>query len=73
MKVYTYSEARQRLASLLEQARSEGAVGIRRKDGRMFVIRPEPSNGSPLDIHGVGLDVTTQEVVGFIRESRRDI
>ena len=71
MKVYTYSEARQSLASLLEQARREGAVGIRRKDGRMFVIRPEPSNGSPLDIEGLKLGVTTEEIVGFIRESRR--
>ena len=73
MKVYTYSEARQSLASLLEQARKEGAVGIRRKDGRMFVIRPEPSKGSPLDVPGVGLDVTSEEIVGFIRESRREI
>ena len=73
MKVYTYSEARQGLASLLEQARKEGSVGIRRKDGQMFVIRPEPSNGSPLDVPGVGLDLTTEEIVEFIRESRREI
>jgi len=71
MKVYTYSEARQSLASLLEQARKEGAVGIRRKDGQIFVVRPEPSTGSPLDIEGVELGVTTEEVVAFIRESRR--
>ena len=69
MKVYTYSEARQSLASVLEEAHKEGAVGIRRKDGRMFVIRPEPTNGSPLDID---LGVTTDEIVGFIRESRRE-
>ena len=31
MKEYTYSEARQRLAALLERARREGAVRIRRK------------------------------------------
>jgi hypothetical protein len=72
MKVYTYSEARQSLASVLEEARKEGAVGIRRKDGRMFVIRPEPTNGSPLDINGMDLGVTTDEIVGFIRESRRE-
>ena len=71
MKVYTYSEARQGLASLLEQARQEGAVGIRRKDGQIFVVKPEPASGSPLDIEGVGLDVTTQEIIEFIRESRR--
>ncbi|MGH8592317.1 MAG: hypothetical protein ACREV3_00210 [Gammaproteobacteria bacterium] len=37
MKVYTYSEARQRFATILECAVREGAVGIRRKDGQVFV------------------------------------
>jgi hypothetical protein len=73
MKVYTYSEARQTLASVLEQARKEGAVAIRRKDGQIFVVRPEPSTGSPLDVKGVELSVTTEEVVAFIRESRRGV
>ena len=71
MRIYTYSEARQGLASLLEQARNEGAVGIRRKDGTIFVIRPEPSAGSPLDVEGVELGVTTEEIVAVIRESRQ--
>jgi len=33
MKVYTYSEAGQRLASLLDEARRAGEVRIRRRDG----------------------------------------
>ena len=72
MKDYTYSHARQNLASLLEQARKEGAVRIRRKDGQIFVIRPEPATGSPFDIEGVELDITTDEIIEFIHESRRD-
>ena len=72
MRVYMYSEARQSLASLLEQAKREGAVGIRRRDGTIFVIRPEPGAGSPLDVEGVDLGVTTEEIVGFIRESRQE-
>ncbi len=72
MKVYTYSEARRSLAFVLEEAHREGAVGVRRKDGRMFVIRPELSNESPLDIKGMNLGVTTDEIVRFIRESRRE-
>ena len=72
MKVYTYSEARQSLASVLEEAHREWAVGIRRKDGRVFAIRPEPSKGSTLDIKGMDLGVATDEIVGFIRESRRE-
>lgn len=72
MKVYTYFEARQSLASIVDEAYRDGAVGIRRKDGRMFVMRPEPSKGSPLDIKSMNLGVNTDEIVGFIRERRRE-
>ncbi len=72
MRIYTYSEARQSLASILERSRKEGAVGIRRKDGTVFVIRPETLTGSPLDVAGVDLGVTTEEIVAFIRESRQE-
>ena len=72
MKVYTYSEARQQLASLLEQARKEGAVRIRRQDGQSFVLTPERPSGSPLDVEGINLDLTTDEIVAFVREGRRE-
>jgi PHD/YefM family antitoxin component YafN of YafNO toxin-antitoxin module len=72
MKVYTYSEARQNLASLLEEARKEGAVRIRRRDGQSFVLTPESSSESPLDVEGVDLRMTRSEIVGFVRESRRE-
>jgi PHD/YefM family antitoxin component YafN of YafNO toxin-antitoxin module len=39
MNVYTYTEARQNLASLLDQAAREGEVRIKRKDGQVFVIK----------------------------------
>lgn len=39
--VYIYSEARQNLASVLEEAVHEGEVRVRRKDGQIFVIVPE--------------------------------
>jgi hypothetical protein len=72
MKAYTYSEARQNLASLLEEARKEGAVRIRRRDGQSFVLTPESSSASPLDVEGVDLRMTRSEIVGFVRESRRE-
>ena len=72
MKVYTYSEARQNLASLLEEARREGAVRIQRRDGQSFVLTPESTSSSPLDVEGVDLRITRDEIVGFVRESRRD-
>lgn len=69
--VYTYTEARQNLASLLDQAVREGEVRVKRKDGQTFVIKPEQKAGSPLDVEGVNLGITTTEIVQFIRESRR--
>jgi len=73
MIVYTYSEARQKLASLLEQAVKEGEVKIKRKDGQTFVIRPETRVGSPLDLEGMDLGITTTEIVQFIQEGRRTV
>jgi Antitoxin Phd_YefM, type II toxin-antitoxin system len=71
VKEYTYSEARQRLAALLERARREGAVRIRRKDGQVFVLRPERATGSPLDVPAVGARLSREEIVEAIREGRR--
>ncbi len=71
MVVYTYSKARQNLASLLEQATQEGEVRIKRKDRQIFVIRPEPKADSPLDVEGVDLGITTAEIIQFIQEGRR--
>ena len=69
--VYTYSDARQNLASLLDEAARDGEVKLRRKDGSVFVIQPEKKAGSPFDVPTVALQVTTDEIVQFVRESRR--
>ena len=71
MKVYGYSEARQKLAELLNRARREGEVEIRRRDGQVFIVRPTPSAGSPLDVPGVSAALSRGEIVGLVRESRR--
>jgi antitoxin Phd len=70
MQVYTYSEARQKLAEVLEQAESTGKVLIRRKDGRTFALVPERILSSPLDVPSVKTDISTQEIVDIIREGR---
>jgi hypothetical protein len=70
MRVYTYSEARQNLASLLEQADREGQVRVKRRDGRIYVIKPQARADSPLDVKGVDIDVDTAEIVALIREGR---
>ena len=70
MKVYTYSEARQRLARLLDEARAGGEVRIRRRDGTEYAVRPVPGGRSPLDVPGVDTDVTREDILAAIRESR---
>ena len=70
MQVYTYSEARQKLAKVLEQAESSGKVLIRRKDGRTFALVPETIAFSPLDVPSIKADITTQEIVDIVREGR---
>ena len=71
MQVYTYSEARQKLARVLEQAESTGKVLIRRKDGRTFALVPEQIAPSPLDVPSIKADISTQEVVAIVREGRK--
>jgi antitoxin Phd len=71
MKEYTYSEARQRLADLLELAQREGGVRIRRRDGSVFLISQVVTAGSPLDVPAVDLRMTRDEIVDMIREGRR--
>lgn len=70
MRVFTYSEARQKLASVLDKAESSGKVLIRRKDGRTFSLAPEQTGGSPLDVPSIKARVTTDEIVSMIRKER---
>jgi antitoxin Phd len=70
MQVYTYSEARQKLAKILDQAESTGKVIIRRKDGRTFALVPEQTSHSPLDVPAIKASISTQEIVDMIREGR---
>ncbi|WP_373499676.1 type II toxin-antitoxin system Phd/YefM family antitoxin [Desulfococcus sp.] len=70
MKVYTDSEARQKLAMVLEQAENTGKVLIRRKDGRTFALVPEKIASSPPDVPTIQANITTQELVDIICQGR---
>jgi prevent-host-death family protein len=70
MKTYTYSEARQQLAGLLDEASRQGEVRIRRRDGRLFALQPVRSTKSPLDVPPVTSNVRLTEILDFIREGR---
>jgi len=70
MQVYTYSEARQKLSSVLDKAEVSGKVLIRRKDGRTFSLSPEHTEKSPLDVPSIKARVTTDELVSLVKKER---
>ncbi len=43
----------------------------RRKDGQVFVVRPQTQFDSPLDIERLNLGITANEILEFIQEGRR--
>lgn len=70
MEVYTYSEARQKLARVLDEAESTGKVLIRRRDGRTYALVPERVAASPLEVPSVKAKLSTQEIVTLVRRER---
>lgn len=69
MKVYTYSQARQNLAEVLNQAKDDEVV-IRRRGGDSFAVIPKARDGSPFDVPGIKTRATTADVLSAVRESR---
>ena len=70
MKEYSFTEARQHFASMLDEAKREGVVCVRKRDGESFYIKPAILQKSPLDIKGVDLGLSSSEIVDAIREGR---
>lgn len=66
----TYSEGQQSLATLLELASREGEVRIQSVDGQVFILKPERVMRSALDVTGINLGISTEEIVEFVREGR---
>ena len=71
MRTYTYSEARQKLASVLKNAEATGKVIITRKDGMSFALIPERPNVSPLDVPTVEADIDSDGIVKIVRSMRK--
>lgn len=70
MKIYTYSQAREKLADILEESKKEEVV-IRRRKGDMFSIVPKsPVRRSPFDVTGLHKNISRKEIIEAIRESR---
>ena len=71
MKVYTYSEAREKLSSILEESKTEEVV-IKRRRGDMYAIVPQSvrHRRSPFDVPGLRKNINRQEILEAISESR---
>jgi len=69
MKVYTYSEARQRLSDVLNIAKTEEVV-IKRRGGETFSVIFRKSKKSPFDVPGIQTKATTKDILEAVRESR---
>ncbi|HEY1658601.1 MAG TPA: hypothetical protein VGG14_09665 [Candidatus Sulfotelmatobacter sp.] len=71
MKSYTYSEAREKFATVLRNAAREGMVEVRQRDGKIFRILPiRESKTSPLAVKGVKLRLSTADLVTIVRKQR---
>ena len=67
---YTFTEARQNLTTVLAQAEKDGEVRITHRGGKVFVLKLEKSHRSPLDVKGVFTEITRDEIIESLRESR---
>ncbi len=70
MTIYTFSEARQKFASILNQAQIEGEVLIKRKDGSSFIVKPIKKNASPLNVKGINIKISKDEIIDVLKEVR---
>ena len=71
MKLFTYSDARQQFSKVLDTAKKEGKVLIRRRDGSLFSLVAEKSAISPFDVKGISTKITTPEIVDILRSERK--
>jgi prevent-host-death family protein len=69
MKVYTYSEARQRLSNILNIARTEEVI-IKRRGGETFSVIFKKTSKSPFDVPGIKTKANTNDILDAVKESR---
>jgi len=70
VREYSFTEARQHFASILDEAKKEGVVCIKKRDGEMFYLKPATPKKSPLDVAGVDLGLSSAEIVALLRKGR---
>jgi len=69
MKVFTYSQARQALAAVLDAARKEEVL-ITRRGGDTFLLTCKTTAKSPFNVPGIKTRATTEDILEAVRDSR---
>ena len=59
----------QNFAAVLDKAKKEGKVLIKKRDGSSFILSPLPLAESPLNVKGINIDLTSQEIISGTRPS----
>jgi len=70
MTVFTFSQARQNFAKILDKAKTEEVL-IKRRDGSVFSLKSAKKLHSPLAVRSLKTRVTAQEIVDIVREIRQ--
>jgi antitoxin Phd len=71
MEVFNFTTAKQKLAFILQLAEENGKVKLMDKFGNIFTIKPERSMKSPLDVKGIDIHLTSNEILEIIKEDRK--
>jgi len=71
MRVYNYLEAQQDLSAVLNTALTQDVI-VRKQNGQRFKVIPmnENINRSPFDVPGINTNITTEELVEMLKQSR---
>ena len=71
MRTYNYLEAQQNLSAVLNTALKQDVI-VRKENGQRFRIIPieENINHSPFEISGINTNITTEELVATLKQSR---
>ena len=69
MKVFTYSQARQALATVLDTARKEQVLSTHR-GGETFAVSYKAPQKSPFNVPGIKTKANTQGILEAVSDSR---
>ena len=71
MREYNFTEARNNFASVLDRAKKDGIICISKRDGESFYLTPAKTKKSPLDVEGIDLNLSRDEIVSTVKEGRK--